>query len=64
MKHGTEVRSNGVIVHKIMRPDETCFYLVDGDSSGPWDYLSNARAQADLMKPIRKKKHAQRDTRK
>lgn len=48
MKNGIETRKNGVIIRKKTNK-ETGFsmYYVEGSRNGPWDYLANARDDAD-----------------
>ena len=47
MKNGTETRPNGVIIKK----SKYGTYHVLGSANGPWDYLSNARKDADSLSP-------------
>lgn len=51
MKNGIEIRPNGVKITK-----KTCneypMYFVEGSVNGPWDYLANARRDADELKPL------------
>jgi hypothetical protein len=58
MKNGVEVRPNGVRIqaYKRLRDLTTgtfrC-YLVEGSKNGPWDYLRNARKDADSMTEVK-----------
>jgi len=47
MKNGKETRPNGVVITKKFFEDGFYMYYVAGSRSGPWDYLRNARRDAD-----------------
>ena len=47
MKNGIEVRPNGVTIRRIDCAEGFGMYQVDDSPNGPWDYLSNARVDAD-----------------
>lgn len=48
MKNGKEIRPNGVVITKPQQ-FEGCVaqYHVEGSKNGPWDFLYNARKDAD-----------------
>lgn len=50
MKNGVEIRPNGVKITKFLGKSMTHYmYRVQGSMNGPWDYLRNARMDADSM---------------
>ncbi len=53
MKNGIETRKNGVIIRKkegrSFKETGICLYHVEGSRNGPWDYLANARGDADRL---------------
>jgi len=49
MKNGIEVRPNGVTIRMWEGADGYIGYTVDDSLDGPWDYLQNARNDADGM---------------
>lgn len=51
MIKGKEVRSNGILIVKKEREGSIPQYHVQGSPNGPWDYLRNARRDADQLKP-------------
>lgn len=48
MKNGIEIRPNGVKIVKI-QGNSIPQYFVEGSKNGPWDYLANARNDADAF---------------
>jgi hypothetical protein len=51
MKNGKEIRANGVVITKTQRDGSVPQYHVEGSKNGPWDYLQNARDDADTPAP-------------
>lgn len=48
MKNGIEIRPNGVRI--IKKPGDVFpLYYVEGSKDNPWDFLSNARINADAL---------------
>jgi len=55
MKNGREVRPNGSIITKVLMKSGIYLYYVQNinykpSKNGPWDYLRNARKDADNCK--------------
>ena len=47
MKNSVEIRPNGVKITK--KTVNSTMYFVEGSRNGPWDYLANARRDADNL---------------
>ncbi len=58
MKNGIEIRPNGIKIVKRVTishypSNNINQYHVEGSKNGPWDYLLNARKDADSMKEVK-----------
>lgn len=53
MRNGTETRPNGVIITNVNHgiSGKNPSYHIKGSINGPWDYIVNARNDADKLKP-------------